>query len=471
MTKLLLLAVAVAVAIPCIGGFARWERRGKFLRATVLLLVLELVEATLYENQDLMPRDLFHPGTGALQFRLPEVFITLALLGRLVARRMPRRIGYPAMLWLAFGAWLAVETVEGYLRHNDSAQIPYEAKAIVYVVGGFALASGVPVRQYLEAEVFERIVRWFAPIALVLDVMSAGHKSVAVNIPLLPLPDFGVVGADIATMFAAVGLVALMLELGKEHRNLWTIACTVPLLLSTVVASQRAALLGLAVSVLFLLAMGFGSTARLRIRAHAAELLLALAAVLALTTAVVIVPAIVDQQAPKIPFASTIKEEFSSTGKAESAQDRLNQWALAREMIPEHVFVGFGLGHEYSYWAPGTGLITTDLTHDIYLDLWVRTGLVGLGLFLAAVMVSMVDGIRVWRRHPDPMVGILALALVAALIGLLVKGGVESIFEKYRLATLLGLLLGMLRSTVTSAGGSLPSATVSPAEHRADRGV
>ena len=33
------------------------------------------------------------------------------------------------------------------------------------------------------------------------------------------------------------------------------------------------------------------------------------------------------------------------------------------------------------------------------------------------------------------------------------KGQVESIFENYRLATVFGLSLGMLRSAVTSGGG------------------
>jgi hypothetical protein len=52
------------------------------------------------------------------------------------------------------------------------------------------------------------------------------------------------------------------------------------------------------------------------------------------------------------------------------------------------------------------------------------------------------------------MVAVLALALVAVVVGFVAKGMVESIFEKYRLATMLGLSLGLLRSAVTSAGGT-----------------
>ncbi len=465
MTKLLILVAAILIALPFIRGFARWELQGKIIRATVLLLVLELVEAALYEDQSLIPRGLFHPGSGSTQLRLPEVFIALALLGRLVAKKMPERVGYPAMLWAAFGIWMAVEVAEGYLRDNNHSQITYEAKAIIYVVGGFALASAVPARQYLDARIFERLVRWFAPIALILDVMSAGHSAFGIRAPLLPVPAFGGVGADVATMFGAVGLIALTVELGKEQRSLWTVACTIPLFLSSVMSSQRAALVGLAASLALLILASMGNNARRRLRVNVSEIVLTALAVFALFLVVVLVPATLNQQAPRIPFSSTINTEFSSTGKVQSAQDRINELQAARRMIPRELIFGWGLGLEYSYWSPGPNVeVTSALTEDIYLDLWLRTGLVGAGLFVLAILVSLGDGLQVWRHHQDRMVSVLALALVAAVFGILVKGGFESILEKYRLATMLGLLLGMLRSTVTSAGGNWSSSPALVAE-------
>jgi len=471
-TKLLLLAMALAVAAPCIRGFARWERRGKVLRATVILLVLELVDAALYQDQDLIPRGLFHPGSGSTQLRLPELFIAVALIGRLAAKRMPERIGYPAMLWVAFGFWMLVEVVEGYLRGNVHSQVLYEGKAAIYLLGGFALASAVPARQYLDARIFERLARWFAPLALVLDVMSAGHSSLGIRAPLLPVPDFGALGADVATMFAGVGLIALMLELGKERRSLWTVASTIPLLLSTVVAGQRAALVGLAASLALLVLISMGENARRRLRVNLSEIGLAVLAIFALTLAVVLVPAALSQRAPSIPFSSTINTEFSSTGKAQSAQDRINELQAARRMIPRELIFGWGLGLEYSYWSPGPNVeVTSALTEDVYLDLWLRTGLVGAGLFVLAMLVFLGDGLRVWRSHQDRMVSLFALALVAVVFGILVKGGFESIFEKYRLATMLGLLLGMLRSTVTSAGGTWSSSPALLAEWKVNEKV
>ena len=59
-------------------------------------------------------------------------------------------------------AWWALEAVEGILRHNSFVKLPYEAKAIIYVMAAYALASGVPIRRYLEGRGFELLLRWSA---------------------------------------------------------------------------------------------------------------------------------------------------------------------------------------------------------------------------------------------------------------------------------------------------------------------
>lgn len=453
MTKFLILGVGILIVIPVVWGFARWEKQGKYLRATAILLVLELVEAALYETENLVPRGLFHPGSNTTQLRFPEIFITVALLGRLVARRLPKRIGVPPLLWLAFGAWMFVELVEGFLRENSHTIVLYDAKSAIYILGGFALAAAVPVRDFIDAQFFERLARWFAPLALLLDLMTVRGVIINLNLPLVPLQQFGVIGADAATMFGAIGLIALMLELGKERRNLLTIACTLPLFLMTVLSGQRAALLGLVVTILFLMVVSLGATARRRLRIHPSEVLLMVMVVFGVTLLVVVIPAVRNEEPIRIPFSSTFSNEFNSAGKLESAQDRVDESQLAYSLIHQQLLFGSGLGLQYSYWQPGPDMyVTESTTDDMYLDLAIRTGLVGLGLFLLATAVSLVDGFLVWRRHHDTMVAIFALSLVAVIVGLLVKGSVESILEKYRIATMLGLTLGMLRSAVTSAG-------------------
>jgi O-antigen ligase len=171
-----------------------------------------------------------------------------------------------------------------------------------------------------------------------------------------------------------------------------------------------------------------------------------------------VIPAITAQKSVTGPaqslFSSTVGLTLNSQQKQESAQDRLNKWTVALGDAKQEWLLGQGLGFEYSYFQAGPNqFITTDLTENIGLDLWLRTGVIGLTLFLLALITALVNGFATWRLHPDPAVSVFALALFAVVIGMIAKGQVESIFENYRLATVLGLSLGMLRSAVTSGGG------------------
>jgi hypothetical protein len=455
-TKLLLIFVALVFGVPIVRGLAQWERRGKALRAVVILLVLELFESAVYENANLVPRGLFHPGSGTSQFRLPEVVITLALLGRLVAKR-PRRIGVTAGLWTAFGGWLLIELFEGFMRGNPHGQVIFEAKAIIYVVGGFALAAGVPIRQYLDARVFERLTRWFAPLMLVLDFMTVSHRTMNVHLPFLPMPAFGIVGSDAASVFGALALITLMIELGKPKKSVWTLIATVPLFVCVPLAPQRAALLGLGAATAFVIVLSLGPVARRRIRVNSCQTLLAALVASAVLLVVILGPATLGQKAPTVPLYSTVQATFSSNGKKESASDRLNELHAARKMIPQHWILGWGLGVEYNYFASGPNIdVTSALTEDIYTDLWVRTGIIGLVIFAAALWASFGEGLRAWRRHTDGMVALVSLAMMGAIITLLIKGIFDSDFENYRLSTTLGLWLGVLRSAATSVDESPP---------------
>src|ERR1700722_9971906 len=119
--------IALGLAAAVVALFVRWERQGKQQRLPLGLLGLLVVEATLYADQNSLPRGIFHPGSGSTQLRLPEIYITLALIARLIARGRPKRVGLPAGLWLAFAAWMFVGMIEGKLYHNSFSQDIHEA--------------------------------------------------------------------------------------------------------------------------------------------------------------------------------------------------------------------------------------------------------------------------------------------------------------------------------------------------------
>jgi hypothetical protein len=73
-----------------------------------------------------------------------------------------------------------------------------------------------------------------------------------------------------------------------------------------------------------------------------------------------------------------------------------------------------------------------------------RTGAVGLILFAIPVAIGLVLALRGWRGLADPRLAAVALGAGAAIGGLLAKGLVESIFEKYRLSIFLAVLFGVV---------------------------
>jgi hypothetical protein len=79
----------LAVAAAIVALFVRWEREGKEQFVPLVLLGLLVVEGTIYGDPNVIPRSIFHPGSGSTQLRLPEIYITLALIARLIARGRP----------------------------------------------------------------------------------------------------------------------------------------------------------------------------------------------------------------------------------------------------------------------------------------------------------------------------------------------------------------------------------------------
>lgn len=454
--------IALGLAVGVVAVFVRWEREGKEQLVVLVLLGLLVVEATIYADQNSLPRSIFHPGSGSTELRLPEIYITLALVARLIVRGKPARIGLPAALWLAFAAWMVVGVVEGALYHNVASQILYEAKDIIYIVGGYALAAGIPVRRYLDGGDLFRLGNLCVVCASVLDVLQISHVTINTSLPLLPLQSFGTVGDETAALFVGIGTICFLTRLASGSIRFRHVLALLPIVVSALLATQRAVLLNVAVVVgvvvVAVLVGHRGGIAR-RFRATSGQVALVVLGVLALALAVVVVPSAVDHRPADIPFASTFQTLFHSEGKAESAQDRLNLASEAEILIPHHLFIGFGLGVAFPYYETGSRtIVTSPYAHDIVLDLWLRVGLIGLVLFVLALAFAIGEGLKVWRRDPEPMSAGLALALVAVVAGLVATALVEPLLDEYRLATLFGVSLGMLRAAVTS----LPPGLVLP---------
>jgi O-antigen ligase len=452
----LLFGFTALAAVSLFWSFVRLERAGHSVWTVLLVLWILVLDASLYADPNEVPVGLFHPGVGrdpdptdeilesAISFRLVDLVIPIAVGARLYARGLPERIRMSSVWLLAFFAWLVGAAVIGVLNANASNLIAFELKALIYL-GIFGLVASVPIRTFVEGRGLPLLIYGSATIAAALIVMDGMSLSFALDLPLLPLPHVGTMGADAAGIFVPLGVIAFCLALVSAQRRLRLFVAAGPLLLSPVVASQRAAIITLVVA-LGVFALGAFATRR-RVQARPTEFALLGTLVLGLAFLPPAASLALGSHDARFPFEAEVEETFTSRAKQQSAQSRVNQWRKAGELIEERPVTGWGLGKTYIHYDAGHyQFFETNYTHNIGGDLLIRTGAIGLMLFTFAVVLALLDGLAAWLRHPDDTAAVLAFGAVAIISGLLARGMVESLFEKYRLATMLGITLGIVGS-------------------------
>jgi len=433
-------------ALIVVGGLFVWfchlEGSGRSSAVVGIVFAIVLLETAIYPDQNHVPVGLFHPEYREQTFRLLDILVPAAILARLLRRR--RAPGSPlVLLWLAFLVWLATAGLVGAYEGNPLALVAFQGKAIIYL-GTFLLAASVPVGQYVADGRLERFVAWSAALALVLIASDLAGGTLNGDLPLLPLEGFGVIGTDAATMFSALGVIALALGLLAGDRRRRLLASAAVLLVAPAFGDQRAAFVGLGLALAIVVVAMLLS--RRRVGVTPTEGMLAAAAVaglLALST----VPAVVADRPVKLPLQDRISTTFGAYEEVLTTKDRINQWNAALPLVAERPVYGHGLGYEYVFWDEGYFFFKrTDLTHNIFGDLLLRAGIVGLALFLLAFGATAIAVARAWWSHGSDRTAAFALAVGAAVAGLIAKGMAESIFENYRLATVLGLGIGVMIS-------------------------
>ena len=447
--------VGLAVAAALVSLFVRWEREGNPQLAPLVLLGLLVVEGTLYAGPDGIPRGLFHPGSGSTQLRLPEIYITLALIARLIARGRPKRIGLPAALWLVFMVCLFVGMAEGILYHNEFSQNIYEAKAIIYIGGAYALAAGVPVRRYYDRGDLFRLGTLCVVCATLLDLMTFAGVSINTTVPLLPLQGFGQIGNESAAIFMAVVTMSFLARLASGPTRLRHVLALIPVVVSVVLAQERAVLVNLGVVFLVVVAAvivrswrGLGR----RFHVRSGQVAVALLSVVALLIAIVVVPAAVDRRPVQIPLASSYENLFHNEAKGGIGTRPPEPGVGGRIADPPAPLHRLGPGGAFS-------VLRSRGAHSRAESVRTRLRarpLAPAGPHRSPELPRCAAGPRSRRGSgcgediPIPWWPAWPWRCVAVVAGLIATGLLEPMLDEYRFVTLFGVSLGMLRACATS---------------------
>lgn len=433
-------AVMAAVATVLFLWFVRLERDDRREVVFAVVVVVFIVEQLLFQSQTAVPSGLFRVPFVAGDLRPLEILLPLAILARCSAPSTRKLFSTATFAWALFCAWYLSSGVIGYLYGNPTSEIVYQAKAVVSVFGGLVLAAGVRPQRIVEQHVFGWFLIVLSVVTGVLMIATTAGVSFTVNAPLLRIPQLGLIEADAQLLLPILGGIGLLVEGCRSTvRRAVLFACLV-LLASPLAGTQAAAYLSVATLVGATALAATGATWRRRVRITPTEMGVAVAAVafIALSMALTVVPSSLD-------LATQIDDTLLSESQGRTTSARTTLWGEAVDMIVSRPVIGSGLGIQQSLrpeYDPFNPIQVT--SHNVAIDVAVRSGLVGLLLFLASSVITVQQGIATWRQERNPEIAALALGALVGLSALLANAMVVSSLERFRHAGLLGLLVGII---------------------------
>lgn len=150
------------------------------------------------------------------------------------------------------------------------------------------------------------------------------------------------------------------------------------------------------------------------------------------------------------PLRIRVTSIFSGRGDS-SNNFRINVWLSVLKMIRDNPLIGIGLGNDvFNQIYPK--YMQTNYTalsaYSIFLEIAVESGLLGLSSFLWLIIVTINQGISqlVSFRKNNNLRGIWMIAAIAALMGMLTHGFVDTVWYRPQINTLWWLTVAVIAS-------------------------
>ena len=300
-------------------------------------------ESSLWCQRDAMPQACSIRAPARFEFRLPEVIITVALIG---TPRAPgpghQRIGVPRPVVAAVAAWWALEALsKGSCVTTSRSSSPSRPRPSSTSWGATHWPRGCRCSASSKA-----------PASSACSVVGAlggrphpppprPKRTTRSSIPLLKLTDFGMDGSDAATIFVVDRGHRLPLELHKERRSRLNLLCVVPLAPEPLLRlpARRPITLVAVVAVVVLVALGSRARQRLRVTVGRGRRQRR-SAVVGVVLGVSVIPAITAQQSVTGPassiISSTLGETLNSQQKSSRPRTVINKWTVSYSCVRQH---------------------------------------------------------------------------------------------------------------------------------------
>jgi len=150
---------------------------------------------------------------------------------------------------------------------------------------------------------------------------------------------------------------------------------------------------------------------------------------------------------------TSIIERFVSIGNVadSSTSYRVYIWLGTLNMLKDFGIYGLGLGSDaynkiYPFYSYSS--IVAPHAHNIYLQLLCEMGVVGLGAILTMLTVLFRKLIKCFSKQEKNFEGVLAVAVLAALIGFMIQGAFDYVWYNYRVVLIFWMFIALGVATV-----------------------
>lgn len=428
------------VAFAGVGLFSlmtQWEREGKSSRSVALVLGVALLEALVQRSATNVPLGIWRIPLGPLDLRPIDVLLPMALGARLIARPSFDYVSKVTGAWVLFLFWYFVVGYWGYVQGNDLGRLINQLRGMTLVVLTAVLVGGL--RPSTAA--LERANRRLGKVAFFTALFVYGFRltigSTPFNVPLIGTPELGLISSEASLILACLGFYVLVQQMISQEQQILALAGSALLVLNPLLQTQAASIVALGAAVAALVGVAFTRAWRSRINVTGVQILLFAGAAVAV--------AIVGQLAvgEELGVVDGFEQALFSDVQGKTTEVRRILWADAVSLIRDSPFVGQGVGHLLEIPGRWPEESSQAASHNVTLDVALRSGLPGLLLFVAAIGITVATS---WNRWFE-LEGVHAGALLAAfltMVAILTKGQVESSLDAFRQATAFGAAIGIV---------------------------
>jgi len=400
---------------------------------------------------------LFH-GLGGVHVSPADLLVLTLLVIWLLKRGTSQTVAViRSPLTYAVGALLfavAVGVVVGQAHHGALRTAFTEVRPYFYLAVAYLVATVFATRLEIL-----RLAMWALVLGSGFKATQALYSFMHVR-NQIPRPDF-IVGHEEALFFALFITLTLSLWLFQVPGRLRTTATMLlPLvLLADLVNSRRAAWLILGGALIALTAV---TMVAVPARRHFMVRTLAVLTVIA----AVYFPAYWNHTGALAGPARAVKSAVSPNARDESSDVyRIQENQNLKLNIREGGVLGKGFGLPINYALPIQDISTIDplilfVPHNGVLYIFMRMGLLGAIAFWSLIGIAIITGCRLVRSR-NREVALFGALLACALVGYALEGYNDQGFFMYRIAFVIGTLLGLGEAARRlDAGGAEPAPAV-----------